>query len=208
MRFRRETGDFSINLTFNEETHGPNDVQLPKGLSAEDLVGVFVYMEQMGLPYVAPVTFTMDGGLYVVVFIPSFGNSPLPMFYDPSTGVLSTSQLITATECEAFSKEPMFRGIITDILVDDVVRLNVNVEGSSVPVGTYEGTVTRLSTLPQDYTASWDGKTALIPKGYRSIDISYSVNGVSQTVDLYGSPNGTLIGHPAYVGMVSSIISN
>lgn len=207
MRLRRETGDFSIKLTFNEETHEPNDVQLPKGLSAEDLVGVFTYMELDGLTYVAPVTFAMDAGLYVIVLIPSLRTDRPMMFYDTSTGVLSTRQIITATKCEAFSKEPMFRGIVTHILVDDVVRLNVNVEGSSVPVGTYEGTVTRLSTMPQDYTASWDDKSALIPKGYRSIGISYSVNGVSKTVDLYGSPNGELIGHPAYVGMLSSIIS-
>lgn len=207
MRLRRETGDFSIKLTINEETHELNDVWLPKGLSAEDLFGVAIKMPSMGMAnntMLRAITMVID--FDNVLGIP-LGENPQSgmLYYDRTTGILTASQVIIATEYEAASKEPMFSGNITDLLVDDVVKLIVGVEGSSVPVGTYEGTVTRVSTLPQDYTAAWDHKSALIPKGYRSIGISYSVNGVSKTVDLYGSPNGTLIGHPAYVGQRQTI---
>ncbi len=91
MRFRRETGDFSITLTLNEETRKINDVQLPKGLSTEDLVGVFVRVPALSGDYwhVFPITRAMDAG-YMSVIRLEYPETNL--FYDRATGILGVNE--------------------------------------------------------------------------------------------------------------------
>lgn len=205
MRFRRETGDFSIKLEMSMS--GINDVQLPKGLGAEDLIGVIVNLDNLGVNTYAPISIVNDGVYYLEVIILTPAN-PAAMYYDPSTGILSATKppvLLIATEHEESTGEPMFVGIADTIFEGDAMKLAVNVEGSSVPVGVYEGTVTRSTLMPQNYTATWDGKSAVIPKGSGSFGITFSVNGVDKTVDLYRLENSDRLGHPAYVGQRQTI---
>ena len=92
MRFRRETGDFSITIEPDEKTGTPKDIQLPKGLSAEDLFGVAIKMPGIGnsiqLSAITTV-FDFDGVVGVML-----GNNPQSgmIYYDPSTGVLSVNE--------------------------------------------------------------------------------------------------------------------
>ncbi len=100
MRLRRETGDFSINI----ESDGPGapeyEQQLPKGLSAEDFVGVLVTNRVTAVPLGSvddtPVTTVYRNVISLVTTSTKdddilLGFSDRPMLeYSPTTGIIKT----------------------------------------------------------------------------------------------------------------------
>lgn len=99
MRLRRETGDFSIKLTINEETGKYNDIQIPKGLTPEDLIGMIVTIEKKVATYViiyasGEILQTDDGvggRWYWIVGASDAEN--VYLYYNAETGILSGNNL-------------------------------------------------------------------------------------------------------------------
>ncbi len=94
MRLRRETGDFSITLV--PRATDPmqfDDVQLPKGLSAEDFVGQVICIKRTIRDAVTTTTWAITRveaqSEAPYLYIP-FSESGL--YYNIATGILSTTE--------------------------------------------------------------------------------------------------------------------
>lgn len=219
MRFRRETGDFSIKLTFNEETGKLNDIQLPKGLSAEELLGVFVSGTTEVRPgvtrtIVQPITIVFDMGYYSAVMLNSSASAPpVPYFYDPKTGILGEDQpappvgsgiaLISLTHDDAY--QPMYISNasyqLTLIAPGAPVTLTVADNISSIPQGQYSGSITEVTPVSEDTTVTYGpNKRVTVPAGSIAVTIEYTPIDSAVTAPLiYYDPTTGAIGHAALV---------
>lgn len=221
MRFRRETGDFSIKLTPNEETHKFNDVQLPKGLSGEDLLGAVItssIAEDDDIAYTMyyGITEIKDYGFAVAVRFASFSGM---LFYDPKTGILGVTAP-TPSEPEEEEEEevmtfrsegqdsdgnPMYRADQTYTLPNfhngDPVKI-YSADGSGL---LYSGTISRIGEISNDTVVSGTvGQSVTVPAGTLKLTITYDANGEEVTDNnIYWNSSTGRVGH-AFVVLRSS----
>ena len=216
MRFRRETGDFSIKLTFNEETGKLNDIQLPKGLSAEELLGVFVSVTTEVRPGVTrtiaqPITIVFDMGYYSAVMLNSPSNEPPePYFYDPKTGILGEDQpappesdgiVLTAEEVDAAS-QPMY-------MAAAACSESQLVNGASVTLidqipgwdeATHDCVIYQATMIPGDTDVTYGPNlTKTVPAGSYSITLQGADGEAITAPYLYWNRTTGYLGHVSYV---------
>lgn len=219
MRFRRETGDFSIKLTFNEETGKLNDIQLPKGLSAEELLGVFVSTTTEVRPgvtrtIVQPITMVFDMGYYSAVMLNSPSSEPPePYFYDPKTGILGEDQpappagsgiaLVSLTHDDAYLPMYISNASYQSTLIAPgaPVTLTVADNMSSIPQGQYSGSITETVPVDEDTTVTYGRNVSVtVPAGSIAVTIEYTVDSDTITPHhIYYDPASGNIGHAALV---------
>ncbi len=208
MRFRRETGDFSINLTFDEETNKPKDIQLPKGLSGEDLLGVAIKMPAMGnsIQLSAITTVFDDDG---VVSIMLGNNLQNLLYYDPTTGILSANEperpsLELVADDMDDAGNPRYvssKAYSSDALVKGANVTLIFKESADVR-HTYQGKITDVKvTTASERVEYAPGKAITVSSGTPHIMISFTdETGATDTEDfIYYNKSTGLVGHVAVV---------
>lgn len=221
MRFRRETGDFSIKLTPNEETHKFNDVQLPKRLSGEDLLGAVItstITEDDGIAYTMyyGITEIKDYGFTVVVRVTSDTFSGA-LFYDPTTGILGMT-MPTPPEPEEEEEVMTFHSAGHDsdgnpmYVADQTYRLPNFHNGDPVKIysadgsdQTYSGIISSVGKIANDTVVSGTtGESVTVPALTTRLKITYDANDGERTDNnIYWNSSTGRVGH-AFVVLRSS----
>lgn len=222
MRFRRETGDFGIIFTIDGETNKLKDIQLPKGLSGEDLLGVAIKMPGMGnngIKLSAITTVFDDDGVVNIML----GNNPQNrLYYDSTTGILSANvptppepqpepepeeeEAMTFRSAGQDSNgNPMYEAIQTYTLPNfhngDPVKI-YSADGSGL---LYSGTISRIGEISNDTVVSGTvGQSVTVPAGTLKLTITYDANGEERTDNnIYWNSSNGRVGH-AFVVLRSS----
>lgn len=223
MRFRRETGDFSIKLTPNEETHKFNDVQLPKGLSGEDLLGAVItstITDEDDIAYTMyyGITNISDYGFTVVVHVASDEFSGM-LFYDPKTGILGMTPP-TQSESEEEEEVMTFRSAGQDsdgnpmYVADQTYTLPNFHNGDPVQIYSaddgatmlYSGTISSVGKIANETVVSGTtGESVTVPALTTRLKITYiDRNGEERTDNnIYWNSSTGRVGH-AFVVLRSS----